>query len=643
MANDWTVEAGVSAEWAPDSCADLAKFDTIADAAAAVGFSDGQYMIVWNGDNGETETFQYLAASALTPDGSLVVTATGMGAGQFISGRRVYADYAEAKADSRTFDAGTVLSIRGVTGTLTATDGAGNWNGTNAGGQEFIAWSVIGDIRLWGASGDGVTDDTAAVQAAADAAGTNGRFYAPKGTYKVTSTVTLSSCYAHGDGETSTRFVASGMNYPDAIFYSTNDDVIIESIGFDGARSGTDASATGAGFGVYLSGGNGCRVNYCAAEEMTGSGFWFEDQTNADFDYNRTKNTGKDGVTNNHGILYNATSAVEAEIGIDNVSISHCRVENPLRKGIAGGSAGARIKGLKVVGNYVSGGALGGVYAGGTGGLVDPYYHVDCRFDDNVVDNCGEGLEVYNVLGGSISRNTVTNTTTTFFGIFSGIKDCRMIGNYGRGSYTGGWQINAAIAASTGLDFVDVGAFDVNTSGAPDAPRLGIISVTNSRIGRLKGDAGGATYDLVEYSGSTDNQIFDLDDAGGGSAGSVLFLNAASTTTIEYADGRKLCGTLTLATGANNDVPLPMQYDNFVINGPAGAYTVSGFSGVKEGRRVTISSNVGYGGTLLANNAASAADNRLIPASGANLALPILGTVDLTWMPGLQGGKWAVR
>lgn len=60
----------------------------------------------------------------------------------------------------------------------------------------------------FGVVGDGVADDTAAIQAAINAVGANSEIYFPAGTYKITSTITISNQRVHivGAGAHATKF-----------------------------------------------------------------------------------------------------------------------------------------------------------------------------------------------------------------------------------------------------------------------------------------------------------------------------------------------------------------------------------------------------------------------------------------------------
>lgn len=73
-------------------------------------------------------------------------------------------------------------------------------DGATQGGIQMARESAV-NVLDYGAKGDGTTDDTSAIQAAAAAATTNKRaLYAPAGTYRMTTGVTVTHGLI-GDGQ----------------------------------------------------------------------------------------------------------------------------------------------------------------------------------------------------------------------------------------------------------------------------------------------------------------------------------------------------------------------------------------------------------------------------------------------------------
>ena len=91
-------------------------------------------------------------------------------------------------------------------------NGADEWE--DLPGQRLVE-SLVLDVKDYGAKGDGVTNDAAAIKAAVDAAATGGTVYFPAGTYKCTSDIAVgNSVTLRGAGDLSIlSFVASGLVY----------------------------------------------------------------------------------------------------------------------------------------------------------------------------------------------------------------------------------------------------------------------------------------------------------------------------------------------------------------------------------------------------------------------------------------------
>ncbi len=94
-----------------------------------------------------------------------------------------------------------------------------SWMGTQLYAQEIpisyssgVSTSCPVSVKNYGAKGDGVADDTAAIQDALDSGHTN--LYVPEGTYKITSTLTVTTgLMLHGAGRNSI-FAGSGVSGP---------------------------------------------------------------------------------------------------------------------------------------------------------------------------------------------------------------------------------------------------------------------------------------------------------------------------------------------------------------------------------------------------------------------------------------------
>lgn len=83
--------------------------------------------------------------------------------------------------------------------------------------------NAFANVRDYGAVGDGVTDDTTAIQATIDA---NKNVYIPEGTYKITSQINLPSFTAQGnpwDEDNPIRIIGAGPNITKLVYTGTDD------------------------------------------------------------------------------------------------------------------------------------------------------------------------------------------------------------------------------------------------------------------------------------------------------------------------------------------------------------------------------------------------------------------------------------
>jgi hypothetical protein len=222
-------------------------------------------------------------------------------------------------------------------------------------------------VKDFGAVGDGVTDDTAAIQAAVTFARVQGgesrKLYWPRGTYKITGTITLGTNQSvEFDPGVTVNFVAADpLNTP--LFVAANQSK------------------------VYLN-GNGATLNGTRGT-VAGQG-----AGDAFFIY------GSDNVVIRNFVINNfATDGIEitgdntGSGPCSNILIENCYVNNCRRNGMSIISA----RGCVVIGGEYNGtnGSLGGPWAG-----IDIEPNTDCFLEDvtligvNTIGNDGAGIQV---------------------------------------------------------------------------------------------------------------------------------------------------------------------------------------------------------------------------------------------------------
>lgn len=103
---------------------------------------------------------------------------------------------------------------------------------------EIANGRVVYNVKNYGAVGDGVTDDTAAIQATIAAAGAGGVIYFPKGTYLVSASITsLDGLTWCGDGARQSIIkVAAGHSGTKILDLQSDTENLITDLGFDGSN-----------------------------------------------------------------------------------------------------------------------------------------------------------------------------------------------------------------------------------------------------------------------------------------------------------------------------------------------------------------------------------------------------------------------
>lgn len=196
----------------------------IAALAAATDIAVGQTITVPRSHNSEKETFIAVAPGTYTANGTTVVDGVSV---QLVSTRMRFKTDAEFQADTRPdawFTAGDYIGVGGGTGYMLKKVASNEDRTTDGGATWEVLTSVIGfNVRAFQAKGDGVTDDTDAVEAAIYAAFKSGRVSGtrrfgccvalPAGKYRIAQSARLFKSFPRQDaGAASFSFFGAGAN-----------------------------------------------------------------------------------------------------------------------------------------------------------------------------------------------------------------------------------------------------------------------------------------------------------------------------------------------------------------------------------------------------------------------------------------------
>jgi parallel beta-helix repeat protein len=285
------------------------------------------------------------------------------------------------------------------------------------------------DVRVWGARADGVTDDTAAIQAAIDACNTagGGVVFLPPGTYLVSAIIRpKSNVWIRGAGKAATTLkLANG----------TNLSVIQSAVALSRCRvsdlavNGNKANqSSGTPMGIVFTDCSFVEVVNCRVYDTHSRGIWYWNNTDCLVSNCEVSDSGAFGNINVMGtslrVLDNIVSGSTMGIAIEGnglssgIVIAKNTVKDPTEIGIACGSLNP---GVTVVGNYVTSLAT-------SFGCIDPGSCLDTTVSGNVCNGGGGGIVTDGGQRQSIVSNIVRSPAGHGINILSS-KDCSVVGN----------------------------------------------------------------------------------------------------------------------------------------------------------------------------------------------------------------------
>lgn len=499
------------------------------------------------------------------------------------------------------------------------------------------------NVLDFGAKGDNVTDDTAAIQAAITSiAASGGIVYIPQGIYVVSAPITVpSKVSVIGDGIGVTRFSATlAFSANQAVFYANGSNTVrFENFSILGNTNGTN----GAGTGIHCKTGFGNQIRNVFISNTTQAGIRLEEQNTAWVDSCWLQSNGRVGYTDNHGIMvYSVAGSTVANYGI---KITNNRVQGAYRKGITDFAPNAAIYDLLIEGNTLESCGLGGIYLGTDLGR-------EVRVVNNFVSDCYVGIQYGPGANSVISGNNVRNTTFGFGIAFLDVTNLTIANNIVTNSATGGIMTtvlpgvrNAQVSICGNV------VHNSNRTTAGYAPGIEVQDCDNAvATGNIVYDDSGSiktTHGIVDGSANVNFQILGNTVLNASASNYLIQSNTAMLQDLTYGQTQDFLGgikvqqtAVTLVNGANNNVALPVRTGVLRVTGPTGAFSITGFTNGQLGRQMTVVNDTAQSMTLKINDAGSSAANRLFLTGGVDKVIAAYSSVTLMYVTTQGNNFW---
>lgn len=514
------------------------------------------------------------------------------------------------------------------------------WNGS---AWEFVTDNSNGccvSIKDFGAKGDGVSDDTASIQAAINSiAATGGCVCIPTGTYIVSNTITLPSKVSIAGSGIASAVISATLamtNLQDVFYANTSTFVTICNISILGNTNGTN----GAGSAIHFKNGSNNSVSNVYIENTTQAGIRLEEQNNSSVDSCTLNYCGRTGYADNHGIMvYSAAGSVIANYSI---KITNNKIRNSFRKGITTYGPNASVYDLLIDGNTITSSGLANIYVGGPN-------QSNIRITNNYVNNGYVNMQIGPISNSVIDGNSCDTSTYSNILLFDSIN---VILSNNTISNSGVHGIDFDVAGTRNSQVVTSGniIYNSNRTSAGFGCGLYINNSDNTLVSsNVVFDLTGSilsTHGIVDSVGSTNSQIqsntvFNVASKYLIQSPTALLQDVTFGQTFDFLSGFKVQQTnTTLVNGGNDNVALPARTGVLRITGPTAVYQITGIAGGTLGRQLTLVNDTNFALTLVINSGSSSAGNRLYLSGSVNKTVPAYSSVMLMYVTAQGNNFW---